>query len=207
MTLPGATAAHGRPVPGQGVVAEPRRLPWRAHAAHAADRGSMRTDASRCGSRKRPAAPVHDVRGASLLEMLLVVALIGIAGVLAATAMGGGMKGTQLRSAAKEIGAQLRFTRTHAIATGEPQRFVIDPAAHTWQAPHGRAGEVPEALGIRFYGARQVQPSRGEGAIVFFPDGASTGGRIQLSRERAGWNVDVAWMTGQVKLRRTEVQP
>jgi general secretion pathway protein H len=142
--------------------------------------------------------------GVSLLEMLLVIALIAATSVLAAGALGGGFAGMQLRSSAKQIASQLRYTRTQAIATGEPQRFVIDPAAHTWRAPNGRDGDVPEALGIRFYGARQVQPSRGEGAIVFFPDGASTGGRVQLSRERAAWNVDVAWLTGQVRLRRAE---
>lgn len=144
------------------------------------------------------------MHGVSLLEMLLVVALIAAASVLAAGALGGGFAGMQLRSNAKEVAAQLRYTRTHAIATGEPQRFVIDPAAHTWTAPNGRDGEIPEALGIRFYGARQVQPARGEGAIVFFPDGASTGGRVQLTREEAAWNIDVAWLTGQVKLRRGE---
>ncbi|MFC0676914.1 GspH/FimT family pseudopilin [Lysobacter korlensis] len=154
---------------------------------------------------RRPA--MHGQRGVSLLEMLLVVALIAAMSLLAAGALGGGFAGMQLRSSAKEIAAQLRFTRTHAIATGEPQRFVIDPGAHRWQAPDGREGEIPEALGVRFYGARQVQPSRGEGAIVFFPDGASTGGRVQLSREQAGWNVDVAWLTGQVRLRRAQVQP
>lgn len=146
-------------------------------------------------------------RGVSLLEMLLVVALIAATSVLAAAALGGGFAGLQLRSSSKDIAAQLRFTRTHAIATGEPQRFVIDPAAHRWTAPEGRAGDIPEALGVRFFGARQVQPSRGEGAIVFFPDGASTGGRVQLHRDGAGWNVDVAWLTGRVTLQRAQARP
>jgi general secretion pathway protein H len=47
-----------------------------------------------------------------------------------------------------------------------------------------------------------LQPSPGEGAIRFFADGASTGGRIQVSLKGATWNIDVAWLTGQVKLRR-----
>ena len=53
-------------------------------------------------------------------------------------------------------------------------------------------------------GAREVQPTRGEGAVMFFPDGASTGGRVQLQAKRVAWNIDVAWLTGQVKLTRTE---
>lgn len=146
----------------------------------------------------------HRVRGVSLLEMLLVIALIAGASVLAMAAFGGGMAGMQLRSEAREIAAQLRFTRTHAIATGQPQRFTIDPRAHAWTAPRNRSGTVPEALGVTFTGAREVQPREGEGAIVFFADGASTGGRIQVGLKGAAWNIDVAWLTGQVKLRRAE---
>ena len=69
-------------------------------------------------------------RGFSLLEMLLVVALIAAVGVLTATALTGGMDGIRLRAAAKQVAAQLRFTRAQAIATGRPQRFIIDPRAH-----------------------------------------------------------------------------
>ena len=141
-------------------------------------------------------------RGVSLLEMLLVVALIAMASLLAAAAFTGGFAGMQLRSEAKEIAAQLRYTRTRAISSGQAQRFVIDPAARTWQAPDGRDGEIPDALEVRFVGARQVQPRDGEGAVVFFSDGAATGGRIQLRRDSAAWNVDVAWLTGEVTLER-----
>lgn len=146
-------------------------------------------------------------RGMSLVEVLLVVALLAGMSLLAAAAVTGGFAGMQLRSEAKEIVAQLRFTRAQAIATGRPQRFTIDPQAHAWTAPRERSGEIAESLAIRFIGAREVQPSRGEGAIVFFPDGASTGGRVQLSAERAGWNIDVAWLTGEVTLERGEVRP
>lgn len=145
------------------------------------------------------------MRGFSLLEMLLVMALIAAIGVLAATALTGGMDGIRLRAAAKEVAAQLRFTRAQAIATGRPQRFTIDPAAHRWTAPKQRRGEIPRGVGIVFTGARDTQPARGVGAIVFFSDGASTGGRIQLGAERAAWNVDVTWLTGEVALRRGEV--
>ena len=34
---------------------------------------------------------------------------------------------------------------------------------------------------------------------MFFPDGASTGGRVQLQAPRSAWRIDVAWITGEVK--------
>ena len=142
--------------------------------------------------------------GFSLLEMMLVIGIIALASLLAASAMTGGLDGQRLRSASKQVAAQLRYTRAQALATGEPQRFTIDPHAHTWAAPKQRHGKLPKQLGIVFIGAREVQPSRGEGAILFFADGASTGGRVQLQVGDAAWKVDVAWLTGQVRLARVE---
>lgn len=146
-------------------------------------------------------------RGFTLLETLLVVALLAIAATLAAAAVTGGFRGMELRSTAKEIAAHLRFTRARAIATGQPQRFTIDPQGHAWRAPDGREGEIPRRLAVEFTGAREVQPSEGEGAIVFFPDGAATGGRVRLSLDGAAWEVDVAWLTGEVTLARAGGAP
>lgn len=143
-------------------------------------------------------------RGFSLLEVLLVMVLVAATGVLAAGVMGGGFARMELRSHARDIATQLRFTRARALATGLPQTFSIDPAGHLWQGAEGRSGDLPEALGIHFIGAREVQPADGIGAIVFFGDGASTGGRIQLSRGDAAFDIDVAWLTGGVSMHRVE---
>ena len=86
------------------------------------------------------------------------------------------------------------------MATGKRQDFSIDPHAHTWRAPKERHGTLPKQLGIAFYGAREVQPSANEGGIAFFPDGASTGGRIRLTAKNAARDIDVAWLTGEVRV-------
>ena len=144
--------------------------------------------------------------GFTLLEVVLVLAIVALASLLVAAAIGGGTDGMRLRSAAKEVAAQLRFTRAQALATGEPQRFTIDPAAHAWTAPKERGGELSPKLSIVFTGAREVQPAEGTGAIVFFPDGASTGGRVRMAIGEAAWDVDVAWLTGEVRAARVESQ-
>lgn len=143
-------------------------------------------------------------RGFTLLEVILVLAIVALASLLAAAAVGGGTDGMRLRSAAKEVAAQLRYTRAQALATGEAQRFVIDPATHAWSAPKQREGELSSRLAIVFTGAREAQPAPGQGAIVFFPDGASTGGRVRLAVDEAAWQVDVEWLTGQVRVVRVE---
>jgi general secretion pathway protein H len=145
-----------------------------------------------------------NTRGFSLLEIVLVIAIIALASLLAAAAFSGGIDGLRLRSASKQVAAQLRFTRAQAIATGEAQSFTIDPHAHTWTAPRQHHGEIAKQLAITFTGARELQPERGVGAVMFFPDGASSGGRVQLSAGKAAWNIDIAWLTGQVRVRRAQ---
>jgi general secretion pathway protein H len=151
---------------------------------------------------KEYSAPPKHMRGVSLLEMLLVVALIAIASTLAAMVLTGGLSGMRLRTEAKEIAAELRYTRAQAIATGRPQRFTIDPQAHRWQAPNGHRGTISESLAIQFTGVRQAQARAGEGGILFFHDGGSTGGRVRLTAKNASWVVDVGWLTGEVRVMR-----
>ena len=137
-----------------------------------------------------------------MLETLLVVAILALAAALAAAAVTGGFRGAELRATAKEIAANLRYTRARAISTGQPQSFTVDPEAHAWTAPNGRDGDIPERLTVTFTGAREVQPTEGVGAVVFFPDGAATGGRIRLGLDDAAWEIDVAWLTGEVRVSR-----
>ena len=169
----------------------------------------VRSKMTRCmadstGRRVRVVRCLPSQRGFTLLEMVVVMVIIAAAMLLGVMATSGGTERMQLHSSTKQIAANLRYTRARAIATGEPQRFTIDPRGHAWQAPNGRHGKIPEALEVNFTGARQVQPQAGVGAIMFFDDGASTGGRVQLARGDAAWNVDVAWLTGEVTLRRAE---
>ncbi|HET8819305.1 MAG TPA: GspH/FimT family protein [Xanthomonadaceae bacterium] len=142
--------------------------------------------------------------GFTVLEVLLVVAILALAAAITAGALTGGFRGMELRATAKEMAANLRYTRARAISTGQPQRFVVDPEAHAWTAPNGRDGEIPAGLSIAFTGAREAEPDEGQGAIVFFPDGAATGGRITLALDDAAWQVDVAWLTGEVTVGRVE---
>ena len=72
-----------------------------------------------------------------------------------------------------------------------------------------RSGELPAGGEIVFTGARAGQfgndPSPGgKGAIRFFPDGAATGGRVRMVVNGGGWDVDVGWLTGDVRVSRVQ---
>ncbi len=148
---------------------------------------------------------VRAQRGFTLIEILIVVTLVAALSVMLMATIGGGMDGLRMRSATKEIASELRHARAQAMAKGEVQTFAIDPAARHWSGAGGRTGELSKKISVVFIGARELQPRKGEGAIVFFEDGASSGGRIQLKQDKAAWNIDVAWLTGEVSLHRARV--
>ncbi|MFZ5607889.1 MAG: type II secretion system protein XpsH [Pseudomonadota bacterium] len=150
--------------------------------------------------------------GFTLLEMLLVLVLIAAAMALAMAAFSGSLPGMRLRAAAKDVAAQLRFTRALAISSGQPQDFVLDVRRRRWQAPGGRHGQLPDVGELRFRGASAAQflagpDARARGIVRFFPDGAATGGQLWLAAAGGGWEVDVAWLTGEVRLRRIGARP
>ena len=146
-------------------------------------------------------------RGVSLIELIVVVVLIAAATALAASVMGVGLPGQQLRNASRELAAQLRYTRAQAIVTGRSQTFSVDARTREWQAPNRRHGQLPSEISLTATGARIEQTQPDIVAIRFFPEGAATGGRIVLSRERAAWQIDVEWLTGEVTVKRAQAPP
>lgn len=155
--------------------------------------------------------------GFTLIEALVVLALMATAFALFAGALLGAMPGQQLRSATGLLAAEMRTTRARAVATGIDQSFVIDTQAREWRSGASdamsgegeggaarRSGRLHEALSLGATVAREEQPSPGIAAIRFFADGSSTGGRVVVRRGEAAWRVDVNWLTGAVRVERGE---
>lgn len=166
--------------------------------------------------------------GFTLIEALVVLALMATAFALFAGALVGALPGQQLHDATHRLAAEMRATRARAVATGVDQSFVIDTQARTWRSgasealgdaspvhpgtkPGARAdggvrrqGELDEALALGATVAREEQPGPGLAAIRFFADGSSTGGRVVVRRGDAAWRVDVNWLTGAVRVERGE---
>lgn len=138
--------------------------------------------------------------GFSLLEIIVVVGLIALVMTFAAYTLNNQLPGQQLRSSAKELAAELRFTKSQAMVTGKAQTFQINAQTREWTGPKNHSGTLPKSLDIIATTAKIEQPSDGIAAIKFFPDGAATGGRIVLQHKKAKWQVDVKWLTGEVSV-------
>ena len=146
-------------------------------------------------------------RGFSLVELIVVMVLIAVLAGIGAAAISSGLPGQQLRGAAREMAVELRFARAQAIATGREQTFEINVADKRWISAGKREGTLPDDIDIVATTAREEQPERETAVIRFFPEGASTGGRVVLKHGDAAWRIDVGWLTGEVTLTRGEGRP
>ncbi|CAN5268735.1 GspH/FimT family pseudopilin [soil metagenome] len=141
-------------------------------------------------------------RGFTLLEMIVVVVLFAAISALAASVVSRNLPAQQLQRATREIAAQLRYTRARAISTGTAQVFVLDTRTRAWRAPDRHHGEVPASIQVVATAAKGEQEGDQTAVVRFFPEGAATGGRFVLRRDRAAWQIDIEWLTGEVRVTR-----
>lgn len=134
-------------------------------------------------------------RGFTLIELIVVLAVMALLLAAVPVIMSGGLAGVSLKAEAREMAAALRQAHGRAIATNEEVAFNIDVESGRYAVtPGGRAGTLPEGVEAR------VLPESAAGAIVFFPDGGSTGGSVTISKDRIRYEVRIDWLTGQVSV-------
>jgi len=143
----------------------------------------------------------RQTRGFTLVEIVVVIALIGLIFAVISVSIGAGLEGAKVRAASRDLAAALRYTRTQAIVKRESQALTLNVDARSYTAPGKPPVQLPKQMGLKLLTAASEQVDEGVGRIRFFADGSSTGGHIDVLRERAVWGIDVAWLTGEVTLR------
>ena len=139
-------------------------------------------------------------RGFTLIEMLAVLTLVALVAGVAAGLIGANLGGAKTRAAVRDLTAALRQTRGLAIVNGEERGLEIDVDARTYQVPDKPAVQLPEELSMKLLTAATEQTGDSKGVIRVFPDGSSSGGRITLRRGDHEWRVEIAWLTGEVRI-------
>jgi general secretion pathway protein H len=137
--------------------------------------------------------------GFSLLEVLAVLTIMAL--VLGAVTMrtGGGMERVRLDALARHISDELNRARIAAIRTNRDAVFYIDLESRRYGALKA-AHTLPAGITARLTTARTEAYGGASGAIRFFPDGTSTGGRMELEKDGRVRLIRVDWLTGQVRI-------
>ena len=138
--------------------------------------------------------------GFTLLEMLAVILLIGIAAAAVSVSVTQGLASARVRAASSELAGAMRATRAQAIVRGQEQNFDVDTQANSYRNVRQQDVRLPKGLRLSITSAKEDQPNDHTGRIRFFPDGSSTGGRITLQSGERQWHVNVSWLTGEVRV-------
>jgi general secretion pathway protein H len=144
------------------------------------------------------------VRGFTLVEIMVVMVIIALVMGLVATSMSRSISSAEARSASRKLVASLRYTRARAIIDKKEQVFEVDTENRSYQAPGRKLITLPEGVDVTITTARSEVTSESVYGIRFFPDGGSTGGHIELTVNGREFRVNVAWLTGESKLERKE---
>ncbi|MBK7541646.1 MAG: GspH/FimT family pseudopilin [Candidatus Competibacteraceae bacterium] len=145
-------------------------------------------------------------RGFTLLE-LMVVLVIAVLLVAVAPPLLSGLSGaTELRGAARQLAAGLRFARNEAVTRQREATLTLDLAQHRF-AVSGDPREIslPDTLALQLHTAQSELWNHTTGNIRFFPDGSSTGGAITVSGPKRAYRVNVDWLTGGVAIVEQDV--
>jgi general secretion pathway protein H len=139
--------------------------------------------------------------GVTLLELMIVLVLMALIAAVTIPIFGSGVSTTELRSAARELAAGLRLARGQAIAQRTEATLELDVAARNFRVPPDpRVHALPTGIEIKLFTAQRDLVSDKTGAIRFFPDGGSNGGRVTLAAGERKYDVDVDWLTGRVAI-------
>jgi len=137
--------------------------------------------------------------GFTLIEMMVVLAIIGLVLGLIVPNIGRGAGHYALVATARDIAATLRLTRERAISTNRPIRFVA--ATDTFGSSEDKKlRHVPWGIALTISDRVQLGSGNSTDRIQFFPDGSSSGGAVEVIDGAARYAVVVDWISGNVSI-------
>ena len=143
----------------------------------------------------------RSARGVSLLELLIVLALIALVAGMVLPTFGNGVPTSELRSAARQLAAGLRIVRSEAVSQKREALLAVDIEGRRFKVDRDpREYRLPSRVGLKLFTAQNDIVNEKVGAIRFFPDGGSNGGRITVFAGERKYEVDVDWLTGRVAI-------
>ncbi len=137
----------------------------------------------------------------TLIEILVVLAIIGLLTALVMPMLGPGVSNSELKSAARQIASGLRLARSEAMATGAERFLTLDLEGRRFMVgSDARAHPLPKDVEMKLFTAQNDLVDDKVGAIRFYPDGGSNGGRVTVASGERKFEVDVDWLTGRIAI-------
>ena len=148
-------------------------------------------------------------RGVTLIELVIVFAIIAIAGVLLVPNIGAWLPNYRLRSAARDMVSTMRVAQMRAVSNNTNYQVLIAGGSYTLQRDslgllwvnEGDAKALPTVITI-FNNTFQAAGTTPAGSALFRPNASSNGGTIVLRNPRdTRRTITVLQSTGRISVQ------
>jgi general secretion pathway protein H len=140
-------------------------------------------------------------QGFALIEILCVLAIIGMLAAIILPALPRATTRAKLESFAVQTAVLLKADRNAALRRQIQVTTQIDAAARSIRSgATGRMVRIPDDVSLDAILASRCADRNAGRSIDFFPSGMSCGGVIALKRPGMGYEVRVNWLTGGVDI-------
>jgi general secretion pathway protein H len=133
--------------------------------------------------------------GFTLIELLVVLAILAIVAGFAIPSLVGGRLSAELPAAEQELRGALRSARAVALSANREVRFTVAADGRSFAVDgERRAFRTGGDLRATILAFGPQNPP----AIVFFPSGGASGGRIVLRNAKGSRTLEIDALTGMV---------
>jgi general secretion pathway protein H len=136
--------------------------------------------------------------GFTLIEVLVVIAILGLAAAILVARGPLRSPGLEARAAASEVAQTFRLGRSRAIAADRPVTVMLDPRSHRLLLDGALQPALPVWLPVTAVMADGTKPRLA--IFGFSPDGSATGGTVALGLPGRRILVAIDWLTGRVEI-------
>ncbi len=138
--------------------------------------------------------------GYTLIEMIVVIAILGLMMVLVTVNGTPVSPATHARAAAQAISGALRSARAQAVTSNRTVQWTIDVAGRTYQSDGASREALPGDLHLELLAGTEDLATSAVGRVRFNPDGSSSGGRVSIEGGGQTWWVGIDWLSGRVSV-------
>lgn len=139
------------------------------------------------------------VRGFTLIELMVVFAIMALIMAVAPAAYDRMSSATQYRETVRGIMSGMRAARQTAVLSGRDALFAVDLDRRIYGVEGAAEHAIPDAISVQATVASS-EVHDGRFVIRFLPSGGASGGSIDVARASgSGVRLRVDWFSGRVE--------